>query len=150
MKNFRKIIALVLVLTLALFSLALTSCGEDENAAGSVTIVVAGKEAKEYEVALDGLTIDRGLVPVLDKLKADGTLDYGITGTYLDYVGDVKNNSETGEYIFIYTSVVKDQDVSEYKMTVEYEGKTLVSSGVGALDMTIENGALIYISTIKW
>ena len=148
MKKFRKIIALTLALTLVLLSLV--SCGGNENASGSVTLVVAGEETKEYEVSLDGLTIDRGLVSVLDALKSDGKLDYGITGTMLDYVGDVKNDYEKDEYIYIYTSVEKDHDVSEYKREIEYKGQKLVNAGMGADQMAIEGGALIYIGTIKW
>ena len=39
-------------------------------------------------------------------------------------------------FVYIYTSVEADFDVSEYKSEVEYEGKTLVSSGKGFSEMT--------------
>ena len=148
-----KLTSLILTLTLILGVFSLTACNTaapEESAAGSVTLVVKGSEEKSYTVSLDGLSLDKGLVPVLDALKAEGKLDYGITDTFLDYVGDVKNDYEKGEYVYIYTSVTADQDVSEYKETVTYQGTELVSTGVGAIEMTVEDGAIFYVSTIKW
>ena len=112
--------------------------------------MVKGAEEKSYTVSLDGISLDKGLVSILDALKSEGKLDYGITDTFLDYVGDVKNDYEKGEYVYIYTSVIADQDVSEYKQTVTYQGTELVSAGVGAIEMTVEDGAIFYVSTIKW
>ena len=152
MKNI-KLTALLLILTLIFSAFTLASCNTDgaqENTAGSVTLVVKGSEEKTFTVSLDGLTVDKGLLSIFDSLKAEGKLDYGITGTFLDYVGDVKNDYEKGEYVYIYTSVIADQDVSEYKETVTYQGTELVSAGVGAIEMTVEDGAIFYVSTIKW
>ena len=153
MKNIKKIAALLLALSIMLCAFSLTACNTDgaqENTAGSVTLVVKGAEEKSYTVSLDGISLDKGLVSIFDALKAEGKLDYGITDTFLDYVGDVKNDYEKGEYVYIYTSVIADQDVSEYKQTVTYQGTELVSAGVGAIEMTVEDGAIFYVSTIKW
>ena len=153
MKNIKKIAALLLALSIMLCAFSLTACNTDgaqENTAGSVTLVVKGAEEKSYTVSLDGISLDKGLVSIFDALKAEGKLDYGITDTFLDYVGDVKNDYEKGEYVYIYTSVTADQDVSEYKETVTYQGTELVSAGVGAIEMTVEDGAIFYVSTIKW
>ena len=153
MKNLKKIAALLLALSIMLCAFSLTACNTgdaDQSTSGSVTLVVKGAEEKSYTVSLDGLSLDKGLVSVLDALKAEGKLDYGITGTFLDYVGDVKNDYEKGEYVYIYTSVTADQDVSEYKETVTYQGTELVSVGVGAIEMTVEDGAIFYVSTVKW
>ena len=153
MKNLKKIAALLLALSIMLCAFSLTACNTgdaDQSTSGSVTLVVKGAEEKSYTVSLDGLSLDKGLVSVLDALKAEGKLDYGITDTFLDYVGDVKNDYEKGEYVYIYTSVTADQDVSEYKETVTYQGTELVSAGVGAIEMTVEDGAIFYVSTVKW
>ena len=153
MQNLKKIAALLLALSIMLCAFSLTACNTDgaqENTAGSVTLVVKGAEEKSYTVSLDGISLDKGLVSIFDALKAEGKLDYGITDTFLDYVGDVKNDYEKGEYVYIYTSVIADQDVSEYKQTVTYQGTELVSAGVGAIEMTVEDGAIFYVSTIKW
>ena len=152
MKNLKKIATLLLALSIMLCAFSLTACNTEEpqSSSGSVTLVVKGAEEKSYTVSLDGISLDKGLVSILDALKAEGKLDYGITDTFLDYVGDVKNDYEKGEYVYIYTSVIADQDVSEYKETVTYQGTELVSAGVGAIEMTVEDGAIFYVSTIKW
>ena len=148
MKNkFNRILALLLALSL----LALVSCGaSDATATGSITLVVAGEQTAEYEVELDGLDLTKGVIAVLVKLKADGKLDYAMNGTMLESVGGVRNDAEANKWIYIYTSVMADADVSVYAMTVEYKGQTLTSSGVGALEMHIEDGAVIYITTVSW
>ena len=154
MKNFKKALALILALITVFAVISLTSCfgneETDNKAPGIVTLVIDGKETKEYVVDLTNITIDKGLISVLDALKAENKLDYGITGTFLDYVGDVSNNYETNEYIYIYTSVEKDFDVSQYAETIKYKNKELTSAGIGALEMTIEDGATIYVTTVKW
>ena len=154
MKNFKKALALILTLITVFAVISLTSCfgneETDNKAPGIVTLVIDGKETKEYVVNMTDRSVDKGLVSVLDVLKADGKLDYGITGSELDYIGDVSNNYETNEFIYIYTSVEKDFDVSEYTKTTKYKDKELTSAGIGALEMTIVDGATIYVTTVKW
>ena len=182
MNQTKRILTLLLALSLIFSAALLTSCGEnlpqdepttdeptvdeptvdepttdeptvdEPTAEPSVTLVVEGKTKSVFTVSLKGLTIERGLVSILDALKAENKLDYGITDTFLDYVGEVKNDYDKGEYVYIYTSVTKDQDVSQYADTVSYDGKTLVSSGVGAIEMTVEDGAVFYVKayTPSW
>ncbi|MBQ8322175.1 MAG: hypothetical protein IJX92_07405 [Clostridia bacterium] len=147
-----KILALLLAL---IMMLSLAACqmpeGEGDTAdAGKMTLVLAGDETVVHEVDLAELDVTNGLVSVLDYLKSEGKLDYAITAGYLDSVGELENNADTGEYIYIYTSVAEDADVTQWAKTVEYDGKTLTSSGVGAADMHIEADAVIYIGLIVW
>lgn len=142
----KKILALLLALCLTVCALASCSViGE-----GKATVVVAGAETVEYTVNLGKVEGNKGLVSVLEYLKEKEGLDYAITGTMLDYVGDVKNDYEKGEYVYLYTSVEKDKDVTEWATTIDYKGTTLTSSGVGATDMSLEDGAIIYVGIIKW
>lgn len=151
MKNAKKLLTLILALAMIFSALAFISCSDEQNDGdGTVTLVVDGKETKEYTVDITGLSLDRGLVSVLDVLKERGELDYEIADTFLNKVGDVENDYTAGEYIYIFTSVEADFDVSTYAQTKEYKGQTLTSVGIGALEMTIEDGALIYITTVKW
>ena len=182
MNQTKRILTLLLALSLIFSAALLTSCGEnlpqdepttdeptvdeptvdepttdeptvdEPTAEPSVTLVVEGKTKSVFTVSLKGLTIERGLVSILDALKAENKLDYGITDTFLDYVGEVKNDYDKGEYVYIYTSVTKDQDVSQYADTVSYDGMTLISSGVGAIEMTVEDGAVFYVKayTPSW
>jgi hypothetical protein len=107
----------------------------------------------EYTIDLSKAEGD-GLFAALDYAKEKYGLAYSYSGegtsAYLEQVGDLKNDSSAGVYIYVYTSVDKDFDVSEYATTIEYKGQTLHSSGVGAYSMTLEDGAVIYIGTIKY
>lgn len=142
-------VATLLVLIMAL--LPLFSCGGTQESSGTITLVVGGDEEKVFSVELNKLTVDRGLLSVLDHLKAEGKLDYKADASgFLTEVGEVKQDAASGTYIYIWTSVEADFDVSQYATTKEYDGKTLTSTGVGTNDMTIKDGAIVYIGTIKW
>ena len=148
-----RLLALALALTVTLFCLVSCSTGEID-AEGSVTVVIYGTEATEYTVSLDSLSDGEGLIPVLDYLKAEEGVDYTATdagyGAYLTSLGTLKENATEGKYLYVYTSVEADFDVSAYAKTVEYDGKTLTSSGVGISEMSLTDGAVIYFTYITY
>ena len=160
-KNFERILALILALVTVL---ALASCqlpNSNDNASGSTdgnqnavartaTLVLETDPKTEFEIDLDKVEITNGLLSVLDYLKSEGKLDYKETSGFLDKVGSLENDAAAGKYLYVYTSVAADADVSQYATTVEYNGMTLTSSGVGASDMHVEAGAVIYIGLIVW
>jgi hypothetical protein len=122
-----------------------------QNVKGYCKVVLGDTNKTEYEVNLDLVKIDNGLFSVLDHLKTTKGLTYACDASgFLTEVGGVKQDTTAGVYVYLFTSVAKDQDVSQYKSTQTYGDMTLVSAGVGAKDMTIENGAVIYIGTISW
>ncbi len=152
-KKSLKVAALVLtmLLTLAMF----VGCGEKApDTKGSCTIVVGSASEKAYTAPLDKVTGTNGLISVLDYLKEAEGLTYTSNdsgyGAYLTQVDDIKEDAENGTYLYIWTSVAADFDVSEYATQKTYGDKTLTSSGVGATQMTIEDGAVIYIGTITY
>ena len=143
--------ALFILSIALLLSFLLTSCIEKTYDDGQMTLVIAGDGETAYDVPLASLDNDKaGLVAVLDYLKEKEGVDYTMNGTMLESVGTLENNYTDGIYIYVYTSVKKDEDVSVYKQTVEYGDTTLTSSGVGVLEMTIEDGCIIYIGSVKW
>ena len=146
MKRTNKIIALILALVCSVALLA--ACGDTTDKDGKITVVLGLDAPVEYEVDLGELTVDAGLFSVLDYLAAEGRLTYEKNGTMISSVGELKPDAAKGEYIYIYTSVEADFDVSDWGTTMEYKGMTLTSSGVGAGDMTVSDGAVIYIGTI--
>ena len=77
-------------------------------------------------------------------------IDYELDGTMLKKVGELENDAAAGEWIYLYTTVSDDIDVSQYAMTVEYDGKSITSTGVGAYDMSIEKDAVIYVGIIVY
>lgn len=117
-----------------------------------MTLVVGTETPVSYTVELDKVETDKGIMPVLEYLKSEKGLDYASDdtgyGAFLTKVGALEQKDNT--YIYLYTSVENDMDVSQYATTVEFEGKTLTSAGVGASEMTIEDGCIIYVGTIEF
>ena len=151
MKALKKSIVWITVLSL-LF--ALVSCGADPDS-GSVRVVLESMNSEDgtpltsYEVDLEKVE-DGGLVGVLQYLKDNENIAFSMSGTMIEEVGSLYNDYAAGRYIYLFTSVERDFDVSEYKMTKEYEGKTLTSSGVGVSDMHLEDGCVIYIAAVSF
>ena len=153
MKTKKKILAFVLFAMLAL--LVLASCNNGESAppvseGDTITVVVSGEVTAEYTVELSKIKGSSGLVSVLDYLEEIDAIDYEIDGTMLTKVGELENDALKGEWIYVYTTVKKDIDVSQYATTVEYKGQSIWNSGVGANSMTLEKDAVIYIGLIVY
>lgn len=145
---------LALTIAFAITLLSLTACGGTDNSGteGTLTLVIFDEVAVEYEVDLSALGEGKGLMPVLSYLSENEGLTYTATdggyGAYLTALGTLKESAIEGKYLYVYTSVEDDFDVSSYAMTVEYNGKTLTSSGVGISEMTVTDGAVIYVTYI--
>ena len=154
MKNKRlSVILTMLIVLIALSVFGFSACGDDKNKAeGICTIVVAtGESPIEYEVEISKVSGNKGLFSVLEYLQSENKLSFEYSGTdssaYLTKINDFVSGTN-GYYIYIYTNVENDFDVSEYKSTVTYNGKTLTSTGVGASLMTVRNETIIYIGTV--
>lgn len=153
----KKATALLLcaLLTVSL-GVMLASCDGTGDGGGTVTVVVetapVGSDdikTTSYEVDLDGVT-GVGVVGVLEYLKENEGLEFSMDGTMVSRVGNLTNDYANGVYIYLYTSVSQDMDVSVYAQQKEYNGKTLVSSGVGISEMSAPDGAIIYVGTIAY
>lgn len=150
MKNKKLVRALTLFLALILFLVGLTACGKvDPNGYATVVVATSPDGYEEFSVPLSKVNGENGALGLLDYLKEEGEIDYeaedGPFGKHLTRVGDVKNDTAAGKYIYIWTSVESDFDVSEYKNTIEHNGKSLTSAGVGICAMSVPDGAVIYI-----
>ena len=146
----KKILSMILAMALLLCMLtAIVSCAKNDPE-GNATLVIATDEKQVYDLPLSKLKEGKGLMPAFEYLKAEKGLEYDISGTMINSIGGLENDYVLGRYIYIYTSVEADFDVSEYKMEIDYEGKTLVSSGVGFNEMSLTDGAVIYIGLISW
>lgn len=163
----KKLLSLLLTAVLAV-CLTMSACDikltdKDFASEGVATVVVASEEMLEYEINLADVKDGEGAFSLLQYLVTNKNLTlectYSSYGPYLTAFGDasdttgkkmVRQDLTSGTYLYIYTSVEKDYDVSGYATTVEYKDKTLTSSGVGIGSMTVTDGAIIYIGTIKW
>ena len=147
---------LALVIALAITLISLTACGGTDNSGktGSIRFVIFDESAVEYTVDLSLLGEGDGVIPALDYLKENRGVDYTVTdggyGAYLTSLGTLRESAAEGKYLYVYTSVESDFDVSAYAMTVEYDGVTLTSSGVGISEMSLTDGAIIYITYITY
>ena len=152
---------LTLILVLCMVVIPFASCKQSVN--GYCTVVIA-TEPKEtvYKVNLDKVAgedgkISNGLIAVLDYLKEnEKDFSYESTdtgyGAYLTKVLTLDSASVTEGYgyIRILTSVEKDFDVTEWAVEKEYKGTKVMTSGLGASSMTIENGAVYYIELASY
>lgn len=142
---------LSLLLAILLVGLVFVGCQQEEKSEkGFCTIVLEGEPATEYRVNLDKVTGENGLLAVLDYLKETEGLAYTESAGFLTEVGTVKQDAAAGKYVYIWTSVEKDFDVTAYASTKTYGDVTLTSSGVGAKDMTLTDGAILYIGLYSW
>lgn len=147
-KNFTRL--LTLLLAFVMLFVGLTACGKvDPNGYATLVVATSPDVYEEFSVPLSKVNGENGAFGLLDYLKEEGKLEYeaedGSFGKYLTRVGDVTNDAAAGKYIYIWTSVESDFDVSEYKSTIEHNGKSLTSAGVGISAMSVPDGAVIYI-----
>lgn len=143
--------AVLMTVMLICIALAAVSCTTPTgDPVGEATVVVADKEnVVSYTVPLSEIEDSgSGALALLEYLRDEEGLTVESTvgpyGVQLTRVGDIVNG-EGGEYIYLYTSVEKDFDVSEYASSVEYGGKTLGNSGVGISEMSYEDGCVIFV-----
>ncbi|GEM_PF-5346416 len=150
-------IGILFLITLFLFSFS--SClteslsaifgqkGEVEDT-GTVTLVLAQDENAPtvYTQALSDVEGDEGLFSVLDALK----IPYVEKDGFLKQVGDVEEDAGRGVYVILWTSVEADADTSGWIENRVYDGRTLYPSLVGGKDMTVKDGAVLYVGTVVY
>ncbi len=154
----RKITSLVLALLVICSLFSMSACSGNTDTAtttvkpATMNLVIGAQSQTIYIVELDKIETDKGIMPILEYLKAEKGLEYESDdtgyGAFLTKVGTLEQKGNT--YIYLFTSVEKDRDVTEYSRVVTFEGKLLYSSGVGASEMTIEDGCTIYIGTMQF
>ena len=123
------------------------------NQGDVVRIDIPGLPAGQYSMMVNttqgNYTWENLTVTAYDR---SGYAHFGYTagvGAYRDD-GALKENAAESTYIFIYTSVEKDFDVTTMATKMDYKGTSLTSAGIGATSMTVEDGAIFYIGTIKY
>ena len=145
--------AVMLIVVTVLSLVCFTACG-DKKGKGDVTVVIAYEDgAKEYYVNEKDVE-GEGVIPIMLYLKEKKGLNFVTTegkyGAFITEIGDLKPDAGKKQSIWIYTSVGKDKDVSEYATTVTYKGSVLTSSGVGISSMHVEPDAIIYFVMLTY
>jgi hypothetical protein len=149
MKNFiKKGLAITLVLICA-FALCLTlvACSSNE---GSKTITLVIGEGETQEVFSNYKTDAEYLVNVLDELKADEEITYACEestyGAYLTEVNELTNSADA--YIYIFSTVVEQQDTTEWAEKRTYNDEEYVSVILGVSTLPVIDGASYMIATV--
>lgn len=163
----KKLLAL-LIAAVAAACLGLSACNfnvyltdADFAMEGKATVVVAAAETVEYEIDLKEIKKGESAYSLLTYLVENKNLSmncsFSAYGAYINSFGDPLDENKNlnpdamnREYICVYTNVEKDFDVSAYKTTVEYNGTTLTSSGVGVSSMSVVDGAVIYLTIASY
>lgn len=156
MKKFLKIAAVIVALILC--CAMLFACAGGSVSGDSMTLVLTDGEdyTQVFQVDLNKMSYNEntGLMNILESMKLQGTLTYTATdsgyGAYLTQIGELTEDLAAHRSIYIYTSVEKDVDVSQYASTFTYEGKEYTNAGVGASQMTIEDDCVIIITYTTW
>ena len=154
MKKISKIlIALTLILSLLLLSACTAPSTDADNGnsegADTVTLVIEGEVLTEYTVDVSKINLSGGVMALINYLEGADALDYEMDGSMINSIGEL-TNGEGGKYIYLFTSVESDFDVSIYSKTAEYRGMTLTSARVGANEMTLVAGAVIYTALVEF
>ena len=167
MKRFTKLVLALACTAIFEGMFLFVGCDKDEGVAlsGTMTIVLDDKNGtiETVEADLSEFKTTDSAMDVIEALAADKEMCYkgseGAYGMMLSDVGVYKDGAETylvsqndaeGKYIYLYTNVEKDKNDYEGMTTVEYEGQTLAESMNSISSMTIEDGAIVYITTIVW
>ena len=149
---------------LAAALVAFAGCAGDELK-GVMTIVLDNQTEPAVEITVDlaegEFTTRQRLLDVLFWLGEKDEIDFnftgGVTGAFLSDISSkgenavsVASNAAENKWLYIYTSVKQDEDVSAYKSEYEYNGVKNVNSGVGASHMHLESGAVIIFTYIVY
>ena len=155
MKKYAKLITAILLVSL--LAISLFACADPGNdTQGTMTLVLLdGDVAQEYYVDLSKVpsgNSSSGLMAILDYLQSEGRLTYTAQeygyGAYLTQVGELQEGE--GKYIYIYTDVEADFDVTQYAVQITYKGKSYTNSGVNASQMTVKANCTIVITYITF
>lgn len=149
MKKYLKTVTIILLLILV--STSLFACiNPDSDRQGKMTLVVLdGANTVEYSVDLAKLPkSSKGLVGVLDYLKENEGLEYSSNdsgyGVFLTKVNNLQEGN--GSFIYLYTDVEEDFDVSQYASHITYKDKQYTNSGLGVSQMSIKADCTIIIT----
>lgn len=147
MKKFLSVFLFLIIVTIIAFSVV--GCTPDkQDSTGTMLLVIGEDTPVEYTVDLEKIEITNGLLSVLEYLKTTQKLEYSHQDGFLTSVGNLSQGE--GHFIYVYTTIEKDFDVTQYAETIEYKGAYLTNAGVGAKDLTVEDGCTVYIGTIFW
>ena len=175
MKQTKRLIATLLVLTVAIFALCAcqlpeepcqhtfengvcTLCGEQEYV--NVTIVLANghddtnKKVYNVNTADYNVSSQNSVYDLLDAINnAKGELhlfDIVVNGTWMSAIDSLVGSNEDRTYVAVYSSVLADKDPSAFADTQPVNGVDVYTTTVGIKEMHLEEGATLYFVLLSW
>ena len=158
MKKTKKLLSLILCVFLAFSLMACNTPNNDKDSpdtpSASVTLVfedTTDNTPNAYEVKLSELSEGEGIIPLFTYVCEKNGLEFAMREDgVIEKIEHLENDYSKNSYIYVYTSLDADKDVSAYRSTVNYNGVTLTSAGVGVSDMHLEDGVIIYVGLINF
>jgi hypothetical protein len=158
MKKTKKLLSLILCLVLAISLMACSTDNSEDDTPkspdASVTLVFEDSSdgiPNAYEVKLSELSNGVGIIPLFTYVCEKNGLEFDMRDDgVIEKIAHLENDYSKNSYIYVYTSLDADKDVSAYRSTVTYNGVTLTSAGVGVSDMHLEDGVIIYVGLINF
>ena len=158
MKKTKKLLSLILCVFLAFSLMACNTPNNDKDSpdtpSASVTLVfedTTDNTPNAYEVKRSELSEGEGIIPLFTYVCEKNGLEFAMREDgVIEKIEHLENDYSKNSYIYVYTSLDADKDVSAYRSTVNYNGVTLTSAGVGVSDMHLEDGVIIYVGLINF
>ena len=125
----------------------------------TLTVVEFVKDGDDIEYIVDLSALENATAfDALNYVKTtyNVTFEYydstymGKTSIFATSFGALKQDAESGTYLYFYTSVESDWEVGQYALEMTYKDTKLVSSGVGISEMKAEKDAIIYVGLISY
>lgn len=148
----KRLISLILTLALGLCALASCSLFGSVAESGDVTVVIETEDGKYevYKAYLEEIeNKSEGVVGVLEHLKdrEENPLPLNMAdssyGKYIYGIGSIEEDLSAKKYVMVYTSLESDFGTWDGVGTLEYEGITLKSAGVGISSMSVEKNTVV-------
>ena len=132
MKNLKRLITALLVVITCFFAI---SCVKPTVVKSDEDTIVITADSNYFAI-----TDETKLIDYMNKLKADGLLDFVIADGMITAIAGKENPADFSSCWMLYTS---DVEMSNAEWgTIEYDGKTLGSAIVGADALAVVEGGI--------
>lgn len=161
----KRLLTWILAAVMVLLALSICACGDKpqvqtlenlklpklENNEMVIVEKVGDEEYKYFTIPLVGdLSEKSSLLDVLEYVRDEFGVTLDVAYGFINKFDKLPHEGVANEYVYLYTSVAADFDTSAYVEEFDCDGVTVKTSAVGAADMHVKVGCVIYIATIVY
>lgn len=141
------VIGLILICAIAL-TFTLAGCAKENEGSKTITLVIG--EGEDQTVFESYKTDAEYLIDVLVEMKEAEKITYTLTeSTYGAYLTEINGILEAnGQYVYLFSTVAEQQDITEWKVTKNYNDTVFVSVIYGASTLEVIDGAGYMIALV--